>query len=373
MSDLGSRLLSGNGVAEDKKRAAAYLEAAVGAGEVEANIDLGRYYINERHQIQRGLEIVHRAESTWRGKVALLYYYGEGVDGVPRNPIIALRILEQMVASNEAPSIAIGQLRFDLAEYYYYGYGTESDPHKAAKTLESVVDSDPDAKDLYAWLLFHGEGVPKDQDRATRMWLSTERSGEIYRYRLNGLALAFATGNGVKKDTRRAQALFESGKAGVGSAPFWHMYFTAMGLTSGQCSDLEWHFIKLKGPVKGTRYERIAARAFVSYSDCLALLAKRESSARMKNEYLRYADAFMKDAKSLGASVPDSVRKQIAILKKEEGVTIGMSPEQVLASKWGKPREINRTQTTNGTSEQWVYGGSNYLYFRNGVLEAIQN
>jgi len=46
--------------------------------------------------------------------------------------------------------------------------------------------------------------------------------------------------------------------------------------------------------------------------------------------------------------------------------------DQVLKSSWGKPKAVNRTTTTSGISEQWVYSGG-YLYFRNGVLTTIQN
>lgn len=58
---------------------------------------------------------------------------------------------------------------------------------------------------------------------------------------------------------------------------------------------------------------------------------------------------------------------------KKQGVLIGMSKEEVLASSWGKPKSINTTTTARGTREQWVYGGRNYLYFKDGVLATIQN
>ncbi len=58
--------------------------------------------------------------------------------------------------------------------------------------------------------------------------------------------------------------------------------------------------------------------------------------------------------------------------RKSEGVAIGMTKEQVLASSWGKPKEVNRTVTAYGEREQWVYGWGNYLYFTNGVLTGIQ-
>ncbi|MBO9647406.1 MAG: hypothetical protein J7605_02765 [Variovorax sp.] len=59
--------------------------------------------------------------------------------------------------------------------------------------------------------------------------------------------------------------------------------------------------------------------------------------------------------------------------KKQQGVAIGMSKQQVLDSSWGKPRSINTTTTAGGTREQWVYGDGNYLYFTNNVLTSIQN
>jgi hypothetical protein len=55
----------------------------------------------------------------------------------------------------------------------------------------------------------------------------------------------------------------------------------------------------------------------------------------------------------------------------DRGPTIGMTVGDVLKTKWGKPESINRTQSSAGTSEQWVYGNGNYLYFRNDVLQSI--
>ncbi|MEK5430880.1 hypothetical protein MKY88_08390 [Lysinibacillus sp. FSL R7-0073] len=55
-------------------------------------------------------------------------------------------------------------------------------------------------------------------------------------------------------------------------------------------------------------------------------------------------------------------------------VYIGMTKEQVLATNWGKPNDINRTITTDHISEQWVYSAyDKYLYFEDGILVAIQD
>jgi hypothetical protein len=59
--------------------------------------------------------------------------------------------------------------------------------------------------------------------------------------------------------------------------------------------------------------------------------------------------------------------------KAKGGVRIGMTAKQALASNWGKPYKINKSTNAYGVREQWVYEGSNYLYFENGVLTAIQN
>ena len=51
-----------------------------------------------------------------------------------------------------------------------------------------------------------------------------------------------------------------------------------------------------------------------------------------------------------------------------------MTQDQVInGTNWGKPQKVNRTTTRYGTSEQWVYGDGNYLYFEDGVLTSIQN
>ncbi|MFT5875114.1 MAG: hypothetical protein ACI8WT_004095 [Clostridium sp.] len=52
--------------------------------------------------------------------------------------------------------------------------------------------------------------------------------------------------------------------------------------------------------------------------------------------------------------------------------SIGMTAEEVRASRWGNPDSVNRTTTANGTSEQWVYSINGYVYLENGVVITIQ-
>lgn len=58
--------------------------------------------------------------------------------------------------------------------------------------------------------------------------------------------------------------------------------------------------------------------------------------------------------------------------KKQQGVKIGMSKQDVLDSSWGEPLKKNITTTKYGTYEQWVYENYNYLYFENDKLVSIQ-
>ncbi|KGE16617.1 hypothetical protein [Paenibacillus wynnii] len=53
--------------------------------------------------------------------------------------------------------------------------------------------------------------------------------------------------------------------------------------------------------------------------------------------------------------------------------SIGMSANELLNSKWGKPKDINKTITEYGTSEQWVYSDYRYVYLEDGIVTAIQN
>jgi hypothetical protein len=73
----------------------------------------------------------------------------------------------------------------------------------------------------------------------------------------------------------------------------------------------------------------------------------------------------------------DAARKSAAKAKAaynaKGGVHLGMTKEEVLKSNWGRPEHVNTTTAASGTREQWVYAGSQYLYFDNGILTAIQN
>jgi hypothetical protein len=130
--------------------------------------------------------------------------------------------------------------------------------------------------------------------------------------------------------------------------------------------------------------EEIAERRkiFEEQQEKMRLEKAREIAASilstMKNEALDFT-VRLDAKKKLEKDYPDFIKEHsadlraFAALQKRTGVTIGMTQEDVLASSWGKPSRVNRSTYSFGVHEQWVYGGRNYLYFKNGILTSIQN
>ncbi|MFC3881276.1 hypothetical protein ACFOSV_13875 [Algoriphagus namhaensis] len=56
----------------------------------------------------------------------------------------------------------------------------------------------------------------------------------------------------------------------------------------------------------------------------------------------------------------------------EGKIWVGMTEEMLLDS-WGKPEDINITQTTYSIRKQFVYGLGRYVYVVNGKVDAWQN
>ncbi len=50
---------------------------------------------------------------------------------------------------------------------------------------------------------------------------------------------------------------------------------------------------------------------------------------------------------------------------------IGMTAEEVKASTWGSPKEINKDTYSWGVKEQWVYSGYRYIYLEDGIVTSI--
>jgi hypothetical protein len=98
------------------------------------------------------------------------------------------------------------------------------------------------------------------------------------------------------------------------------------------------------------------------------MFSRLVSLEKLRNEH---PEAY-KSRAALHTRLQKAEAAALAAAKRREGVSLGMSKEDVLASSWGKPRKINTSHYSWGTYEQWVYDGG-YLYFQNGVLTSAQN
>jgi hypothetical protein len=58
--------------------------------------------------------------------------------------------------------------------------------------------------------------------------------------------------------------------------------------------------------------------------------------------------------------------------KRRGNPRIGMTAKQVEASCWGKPEHVNRRQTAQATTDQYVYGDGRSVHLRNGIVTSIQ-
>jgi hypothetical protein len=77
----------------------------------------------------------------------------------------------------------------------------------------------------------------------------------------------------------------------------------------------------------------------------------------------------------IGAMQADNAKRdanQKALCARVGSVRIGLSPDGVLKSCWGKPTKINTTLTADHKTEQWVYGSGHYVYLTDGFVTAIQ-
>lgn len=117
----------------------------------------------------------------------------------------------------------------------------------------------------------------------------------------------------------------------------------------------------------------IASTAPTQYHQRLLYYAELE---KLRPENTTYRAEWGKNRSALDRVEEKDRKKALAADRAErrsKGVRLGMTAEEVLMSKWGRPEHINRTTSLGGTREQWVYGGRNYLYFENGILTSIQN
>ena len=69
----------------------------------------------------------------------------------------------------------------------------------------------------------------------------------------------------------------------------------------------------------------------------------------------------------------DERRRNADAVRANQTPSVGMAADDLRASGWGSPSSVNRTTTSYGTREQWVYGGGRYVYVERGRVVAVQD
>lgn len=299
-------------------------------------------------------------------KLKLAEKYLDGSKDSSADPSRAFQLLLEVATTN---SKAQPLAKFELAELHYLGYGTARNPVAAAALLKPLLEqklatyTQQAINGLYGWMLFNGDGVPRDEKQAVAVWLSTDHQDHVLRrpaYQPMGLALAYWQGRGVAKDQKQARSQFERAGLPENIDPL-KMLVAAERIFDDQCPSLR---LGLATPGVATRYRFLTAQAEAAYARCIVM------SSRGKVEpYGAEAYDALKTAEQLGFTPDPALKKSVL---RNVGVFIGMTEDEVLASKWGKPERVNTTTRQSGTTAQWVYRNS-FLYFENGVLTAIQN
>ena len=137
--------------------------------------------------------------------------------------------------------------------------------------------------------------------------------------------------------------------------------------------------------IKKARLEQFAQQRVKVLEETKKFVAQKEWRLA-KQEMEPWASFIPKDDAEFGPLQTKVSREILALEKKEaaiaaaedrkrrrkEGVRIGMTADEVLMSNWGKPERVNRSVYRSGTREQWVYPGSQYLYFEDGRLTSLQ-
>ncbi|MWV18286.1 hypothetical protein F3I16_19785 [Pseudomonas sp. L-22-4S-12] len=262
IKEAASNYLRGrSGFEKNPEEAARLYRLAIEKGEVDANIGLGDYY-EEVGSKTLQKEFYLKAENIPEGQYSLAKLYEQ--DSIETNnealkkiyAMIAFKYAKLSVAKQETPLFS--RHAFLLSQYYYYGFGVDSDISGALQALRPVVERsygkradwpENDVYSLYAWILFwHGD--QEDKAIAVRMWSSVLKGNQKLvhdglLYAKYGLAIAYDYGWGIEQNKEAARLQLKKHTdishnhqiGGKTNSSFLYVQLNAEGHLDGQCID----------------------------------------------------------------------------------------------------------------------------------------
>lgn len=291
--ELANKYYWGFDLARDHTEALRLYTAAASQGRASANVGIGKFY--ELFEPKKALQYYLLAGGTALGDMTLAHAYEIG-NVVSQNPNISFDYLLAANRDQEIESeLTYPSARYDLAEYYYYGFGTHKNDEEALKLLASIKDNIDDAAAFYAWMLFWGEGIKAAPDDAVKIWLSLRKkaldNAEKYgvasfsSYAFYGLVIAFTDGRGTTANPSQVTMLMNDNKLTILSPELdkWLRYkYNAAGYLHKECKDDEVFGEVTIGSVSG-RYKPLKSDALLAISQCLP---KSTSEERLKAYFL---------------------------------------------------------------------------------------
>lgn len=135
---------------------------------------------------------------------------------------------------------------------------------------------------------------------------------------------------------------------------------------------------KMKSEILKNKYQKLGQDSFEKYSECskskqLSLAndkAKKKAKSRRAWASKKAEQNRVKNIKAYISNNPKYKEYETTAITKK--VSMGM-PEQLLILSWGSPKDISKTVGSWGVNKQFVYGLSNYVYTKNGVVTSWQN
>jgi len=210
----------------------AMLTKAKDQGSRDAMVGLGGYYLKRPDEADalKGLDYLEKSNAVWQ--LAIAYTFGG--PAFPRNQVKALEYWKAIEADPLANEGSRHAAAFYINEHYYYGAGVPANPALAAQRV--AAQSDPDARSLYAWMLFRGDGgLKKDQEQAVQIWESLKETQVASSflggpYFTLGLGVAYQNGLGVSADPAKAEKMLSHPAVRFGPGAAWCIILWQEGL-----------------------------------------------------------------------------------------------------------------------------------------------
>lgn len=303
---------AGMAMSEVHTRAAAEipkLQIAANEGDVEAQLQLGKYYYSGT-----GVQQDYKQAFTWLYKAAeagnaeALFTVGYMLDkglGVSHNPSYAATAYTAAADKGYAKAeeaIINSDLEYEVGQDYYFRANSSLDYQKAFNWLQKAADKGNDWAYQYLGAMYQeGKGVAKNDAKAFAAYLKVATNKEHDSVGKLRVGEMYYSGQGVAQDYTKAFEWFVKSAAkqnAVAQARVGEMYYQGLGTTKDYVKAFEAYHVATHTVLGSARnlaiysdaakkaYEKQSAIAHTNYEDSYAKLSKVGSADYQKDSHL---------------------------------------------------------------------------------------